>query len=188
MSIYVSHVSLPLFVASLRSCGCSLVFLSLRCTSHHSCCCSRLCLRHGLESRLRQTSDCITSSSVPFTCHRLFIIIIKKKKTVQVNLQLKIFKTVFTCSSPNLRNCKLDLTFAACLQRDSKSLNYSLLLSYARFSVRLVISLLFLLTQLYVLTASSDVSQLVRQKSFPLDFYPSVSSSLLCYQSSPVPS
>ena len=38
-----------------------------------------------------------------------------KNKTVQVNLQLKIFKTVFTCSSPNLRNCKFDLTFAACL-------------------------------------------------------------------------
>ena len=122
MSIYVSHVSLPLFVASLRSCGCSLVFLSLRCTSDHSCCCSRLCLRHGLESRLRQTSDCITSSRVPFTCHRLFIIL---KKTVQVNLQLKIFKTVFTCSSPDLRNCKPDFTFAACLQRDSKSPNYS---------------------------------------------------------------
>ena len=47
MSIYVSHVSLPLLVVSLRSCGC-LVFLSLRCTSDHSCCCSRLCLRHGL--------------------------------------------------------------------------------------------------------------------------------------------
>ena len=75
---YVSHVPLPLFVASLRSCGCSLVFLSLRCTSDHSCCCSRLCLRHGLESRLRQTSDCITSSSVPFTCHLLFIIFFKK--------------------------------------------------------------------------------------------------------------
>ena len=76
-SVYVSHVSLPLFVASLRSCGCSLVVLSLRCTSDHSCCCSRLCLRHGLESRLRQTSDCITSSSVPFTCHRLFTILKK---------------------------------------------------------------------------------------------------------------
>ena len=123
MSIYVSHVSLPLFVASLRSCGCSLVFLSFRCTSDHSYCCSRLCLRHGLESRLRQTSDCIPSSSVPFTCHLLFIIFFKK--AVQVNLQLKIFNTVFTCSSPNLRNCKLDLTFAACLQRDSKSPNYS---------------------------------------------------------------
>ena len=123
MSIYVSHVSLTLFVASLRSCGCSLVFLSLRCTSDHSCCCSRLCLRHGLESRLRQMSDCITSSRVPFTCHRLFLIL--KKKTVQVNLQLKIFKAVFTCSSPNLRICKRHLTFAACLQRDSKSPNYS---------------------------------------------------------------
>ena len=40
----------------------------------HSCCCSRLCLRRGLESRLRQTSNCITSSSFPFTCHLLFII------------------------------------------------------------------------------------------------------------------
>ena len=79
MSISVSHVSLPLFVASLRSCGCTLVFLSLRCTSDHSCCCSRLCLRHGLEPRLRQTSDCITSSSVPFTCHRLFIIFKKRR-------------------------------------------------------------------------------------------------------------
>ena len=29
MSMYVSHVSLPLFVTSLRSCGCSLDFLSL---------------------------------------------------------------------------------------------------------------------------------------------------------------
>ena len=123
MSIYVSQVPLPLFVTSLPSSGCSLVFLSLRCTSDHSCCCSRLCLRHGLESRLRQTSDCITSSRVPFTCHRLFIIFLKK--TVLVNIQLKIFKTVFTCSCRNLRNNKLDLTFAACLQRDSKSPNYS---------------------------------------------------------------
>ena len=48
-----------------------------------------------------------------------------KKKKVQVKLQLKIFKTVFTCSSSNLRNYKLDLTFAACLQCDSKSPNYS---------------------------------------------------------------
>ena len=76
---YVSHVSLPLFVASLRSCGCSLVFLSLRYTSDHSCCCRRLCLRHGLESRVRQTSDCITSSRVPFTCHPMFIVLKRRR-------------------------------------------------------------------------------------------------------------
>ena len=77
------------------------------------------------------------------------------KKTVQVNLQLKIFKTIFTCSSPNLRNCKLDLTFAACLQRDSKSPNYSCcLMRDFRYGSRLLSLRQFVCTILLVFAST----------------------------------